>query len=452
MPMPTPTTGSDRPKRQLFAGAVGHLVEFFDFLIYSYLAIYFANQFFPSSSGSQLIPLLSAFGVFAAGFLGRPIAGLVVGGFADRHGRRAAMSLSVSMMGVGSLLIAIAPTYAQIGVAAPALLVMARILQGLSAGGEYTTAAAFLVESAPANRRALFSSFMFVSSSVGKLLALAMVTVLASALGDEAMRQYGWRIPFGFGAVAAIFAWWIRSRAEETLVQDDARTDRDTPARPTLFEALRRYPKQSLQVAGLVAGITGSQYLWATFLPTYAAITTDLGSTAPMVAGLIGLTIYTIAAPLVGMLADRIGTWPLMLAFAISTAVATVPLLRLISEGFVGLLVAQCVGLVLLSLGTSIMAVVLVDLFPQRVRVAGMGFPYGISIAVFGGTVSVIGTALQEAGAGNWFGWYMAGLSVITLVSTLSLRTNSRAPSLTHRPTSAADNSPLAASRFKRSH
>src|SRR5882757_7756406 len=431
MSMPTPTTGTNRPKRQLFAGAVGHLVEFFDFLIYSYLAIYFANQFFPSSSGSPLIPLLSAFGVFAAGFLARPIAGLMIGRFADHHGRRAAMSLSISMMGVGSLLIAIAPTYAQIGVAAPAVLVVARVLQGLSAGGEYTTAAAFLVESAPTNRRALFSSFMFVSSSVGKLLALAMVTVLASALGDEAMRQYGWRIPFGFGAVAAIFAWWIRSRAEE---------------------ALRRYPKQSLQVAGLVAGITGSQYLWATFLPTYAAITTDLGSTAPMVAGLIGLTIYTIAAPLVGMLADRIGTWPLMLAFAISTAVAMVPLLRLISQGFVGLLVAQCVGLVLLSLGTSIMAVVLVDLFPQRVRVAGMGFPYGISIAVFGGTVSVIGTALTQAGAGNWFGWYMAGLSVITLVSTLSLRTNSRATGSTHGLTSAADNSPLAASRFKRSH
>ncbi|MFI5612020.1 MFS transporter [Amycolatopsis sp. NPDC051903] len=412
-------TTVDRPARQLVAGAAGHFVEFFDFLIYSYLAIYFAGQFFPSSSGSQLVPLLSAFAVFAVGFLVRPVAGLVIGVFADRYGRRAAMSVSVWMMGTSSLLIAITPTYAHIGVGAPIVLVVARLLQGLSAGGEYTAAAAFLVESAPAHRRALFSSFMFVSSSVGKMVALGVVASLAGVLGDEAMRSYGWRIPFALGAVVAIVAWWIRHRSQETLA---SAPDGDSPAKPGLFEALRRHPVPSLQVVGLVAGIGGSVYLWTTYFPTYAALVTHLGASSSMIASLIGLACYTVAAPVVGVLADRVGTRPLLYAFAISTAVGTVPLLHLMSAGFAGALTAQIIGLVFTSFGTSIMAAVLVQLFPQRVRVAGTGFPYALSIAIFGGTVSTIGTALVNAGAESWFGWYIAGLSVITLISTISLR------------------------------
>ncbi|MET7995768.1 MFS transporter [Amycolatopsis sp. NPDC005232] len=425
--MVSSATTAKRPARQLLAGAVGHFVEFFDFLIYSYLAIYFAGQFFPSSSGSQLVPLLSAFGVFAAGFLVRPIAGLVIGVFADRYGRRAAMTMSVWMMGAASLLIAITPTYAQIGIGAPIVLVVARILQGLSTGGEYTAAAAFLVESAPANRRGLFSSFMFVSSSIGKMVALGVVALLAGVLGDEAMRSYGWRIPFALGAVIAVVAWWIRHRSQETLEQAETSSGKDTRAeKPGLFEAMRRHPVQTVQAVGLVAGIGGSVYLWTTYFPTYASVMTDLGASASMVASLIGLAVYTVAAPLVGLLADRVGTRPIMYAFAISTAVGTVPLLHLMSAGFVGVLAAQIIGLLFTSLGTSIMAAVLVQMFPQRFRVAGMGFPYSLSIAIFGGTVSTIGTALASAGAENWFGWYIAALSVITLITTISLPRNRR--------------------------
>ncbi|PKW16676.1 MFS transporter [Saccharopolyspora spinosa] len=418
-------TGVKRPVRQLFAGAVSHFVEFYDFIVYSYVAIYFAKEFFPSS-GSELAPLLDAFGVFAAGFLVRPIAGLVVGVFADRYGRRAAMSLSVWMMGAASLLIALTPTYAQIGIGAPIMLVFARILQGFSAGGEYTSAAAFLVESAPENRRGLFSSFMFVSSSLGKLAAIGLVAAVAGILGDEAMRSYGWRIPFAFGAVVAVVAWWIRHRSEETLASTAASSTQEQPSKPGLLEALRRHPVQCIQVFGLVTGIGGSVYLWSTYFPTYAAISAHIRPSATMIAGMIGLVVYTAVTPLVGLLADRVGTRPVLYIFAISTAIATVPLLQLTSAGFGGVLAAQIIGLVLVSFGTSIMAAVLVQLFPQRFRVTGMGVPYSLSIAIFGGTVSTIGTALANAGAEIWFGWYMAGLSVITLVTTLSLRGNRR--------------------------
>jgi MHS family alpha-ketoglutarate permease-like MFS transporter len=406
-------------RRQLTAGSVGHFVEFFDFLVYSYLAIYFADQFFPTDSGSSLVPLLSAFGVFAVGFLARPIAGLVIGAFADRYGRRAAMTLTIGMMAAGSLLIALSPTYAQVGVLAPIVLVVARLLQGLSTGGEYSTAATFLVESAPPGKRGLYSSFLFVSSSFGKVAALGIVTLLVQLVGEDGMREFGWRIPFAIGALSAVVAWWIRRGTEETL--DDA-GGASRARRAGLFDAMRYHPKQSLQVFALTSGLTVGQYFWATYFPTYAAITTGTSTATTTVVSLIGLALYLPLSPLFGALSDRVGRKPVMYGFGAGMAVIPVPLIAWMDDGFVPMLAAQLIGILVLASGTAILGAVMAEMFPPRTRAAGFGFPYSLSVAVFGGTVSVIGTALEEAGAGGWFGWYLGATAVITLVATITLR------------------------------
>ena len=239
-----------RPVRQLVAASIGNAVEWYDWYAYTFLAVYFSGQIFPGDADDPVVPLLSAFAVFAVGFFLRPIGGLLLGSLADRIGRRNALTVTISMMGVGSLLMAVLPTYASAGLVAPALLVLARLLQGLSIGGEFAASTTFLVESAPPGRRGLFSSFQYVSTTVGQLVASGLAAVLAATLSKPEMTAWGWRVPFVVGAVVALVGLWIRRGAEET------HPDRDGLAagrRPPLFEALRHNPKASL----LVAAVTG---------------------------------------------------------------------------------------------------------------------------------------------------------------------------------------------------
>jgi MHS family alpha-ketoglutarate permease-like MFS transporter len=324
-------------------------------------------------------------------------------------------------MGLGTALIAIAPTYAQIGVAAPMLLIFARILQGVSMGGEFTTAAAFLVESAPANRRGFFGSFLFVSSSLGKLVALGLIAGLTAILTEDQMREFGWRVPFAIGALLTLVAWWIRRKSAETLEVGSRTPGEGVQPPPGVFEAVRKYPKQSIQVAGLAVGIGGLQYFWGTYFPAYATIVTGLNPTLPMIAGFIGITVYLVVGPFIGILGDRFGTIKLLYFFGIATTISMVPLLGLLDHGFIGLVATATIGMILLAFGTSVLAVALVDLFPQRVRASGLGFPWSIAIALVGGTVSVIGTAFESSGHGVMFAYYLAALSAVTLVTTISI-------------------------------
>ncbi|MDF2710015.1 MAG: transporter, partial [Nonomuraea muscovyensis] len=209
--------------RQLMAASVGNLVEWYDWYAYSFLTVFFAKQIFPAT-GNALVPLLSSFAIFAVGFFMRPLGGLLVGAFADRFGRKAAMTFTILLMGAGSLLLAITPTYAAAGVLAPIILTLARLIQGLSVGGEFAAATTFLVESAPPGRRGLFSSFQYVSTTLGQLLASGLAAVLAATLGTAAMDDYGWRIPFLVGALLSLVGLWIRRGAEETsTVAEDIR-------------------------------------------------------------------------------------------------------------------------------------------------------------------------------------------------------------------------------------
>ncbi|TDE59925.1 MFS transporter [Nonomuraea mesophila] len=399
--------------RQLTAASIGNVVEWYDWYAYSFLAIYFSRQIFPESADNSLVPLLSSFAVFAVGFFMRPLGGLLVGAFADRYGRKLAMTGTIVLMGVGSLLVGLTPTYAAVGVLAPIILVVARLIQGLSVGGEFAAATTFLVESAPPRRRGLFSSFQYVSTTIGQLLASGLAALLATTLAEADMDGWGWRIPFFVGAVLSLVGLWIRRGADETsAVVDEVRQGK--AERQKMFEFLRLHPRSAATIVGITIAGTVAYYTWTTFLPTYAQITVGFDEANSLQIGTISLIFFMILQPLLGMLSDRIGRRPMLITFGLGFVLLPVPLLSLLTDSYGSLLAVQLIGMVFLGCFTSISAAVNSELFPTRVRAAGAGFPYSLTVALFGGTAPLIGTAMQEMGNPGLFPWYMSGLALIS--------------------------------------
>ncbi|MEU5210155.1 MFS transporter [Streptomyces sp. NPDC020742] len=415
--------------RQLAAASIGNAVEWYDWYAYSFLAVYFAEQIFPTGAGNSLVPLLSTFAVFAVGFFMRPVGGLLMGAVADRRGRRAALTLTILLMGGGSLLVAFTPTYAATGVVAPVVLVLARLVQGLSVGGEFAASTTFLVESAGPGRRGLFSSFQYVSTTVGQLLASGTAALLAALLTEQQMGQWGWRIAFLGGALLSLLGLWIRRGAQETLPPSAGETQtpaQRTAARPGLFEALRRHPRQSLLICGITAGGTLAYYTWTTYLPTYAQVNAGFDKGEALTVGTLSLAFFALLQPLGGMLSDRIGRKPLLLGFSLGFVVLAVPLLHLVTDAFISLLLVQCAGMVLLTGYTAVAAAVNAEVFPARVRAAGIGFPYSLTVALFGGTAPYVGTWFEESGHPDLFPWYVAGLCLVSFLVYLSLPETAR--------------------------
>ncbi|MFK0296104.1 MFS transporter [Streptomyces sp. NPDC090442] len=420
--------GGARPPsrtRQLAAASIGNAVEWYDWYAYSFLAVYFADQVFPKDAGNSLVPLLSTFAVFAVGFFMRPVGGLLMGAVADRRGRRTALTLTILLMGGGSLLVALTPTYAATGLLAPIVLVLARLVQGLSVGGEFAASTTFLVESAGPGRRGLFSSFQYISTTIGQLLASGVGALLAALLTEDQMGRWGWRVAFLGGALLSLLGLWIRRGAQETLV---SARDGEPAARPGLFEALRRYPRQSLLICGITAGSTLAYYTWTTYLPTYAQVNAGFDKGDALLAGTLSLAFFAVLQPLGGLLSDRIGRKPLLLTFGLGFAVLAVPLLHLVTDAFGSLLLVQCVGMVLLTGYTSIAAAVNAEIFPARVRAAGIGFPYSVTVALFGGTAPYVGTWFKQAGHPDLFPWYVSALCLVSFVVYLTLPETARRP------------------------
>lgn len=300
-----PAPPTRRPVRQLLAASVGNAVEWYDWYAYTFLATYIADQVFPESADNSLVPLLSTFAVFAVGFFMRPVGGLLMGAIADRRGRRAALTVTILLMGGSSLLVGLTPTYAAAGVLAPVVLVLARLLQGLSVGGEFAASTTFLVESARPGRRGLFSSFQYVSTTAGQLVASGIATLLVDTLSEERMNGWGWRVPFVFGAVLSLVGFWIRQGAQETRSSAQQRAPR-----PALFEALRRHPRESLLICGITAGGTIAYYTWTSYLPTYAELNAGVAKSDALLAGTISLAFFGLLQPLGGLLSDRFGADP----------------------------------------------------------------------------------------------------------------------------------------------
>ncbi|MER7395216.1 MFS transporter [Streptomyces sp. NPDC000151] len=418
--------GETRPVsavRQLAAASVGNAVEWYDWYTYTFLATYIAAQIFPKGAANSLVPLLSTFAVFAVGFFMRPVGGLLMGAVADRRGRRTALTVTILLMGGSSLLVGLTPTYAAAGVLAPVILVLARLLQGLSVGGEFAASTTFLVESAGPGRRGLFSSFQYVSTTIGQLVASGVAALLVAELAPATMDSWGWRVPFVLGALLSLVGFWVRRGAEETRSEEQAKAPR-----PGLFEALRRHPRESLLICGITAGGTLAYYTWTSYLPTYAELNAGVEKADALLAGTLSLTFFAVLQPIAGMVSDRFGRKPLLLTFGIGFALLSVPLLRALNDSFTTLLLVQCAGMILLSGFTAISAAVNAETFPARVRAAGIGFPYSLTVALFGGTAPYIGTLFKDMGQAGLFPVYVAVLCLVSSAVYLRL------PETAHRP------------------
>ncbi|MFF9586201.1 MFS transporter [Streptomyces achromogenes] len=405
-----------RSARQLVAASVGNAVEWYDWYAYTFLATYIAAAVFPKGTGNSLVPLLSTFAVFAVGFFMRPVGGLLMGAVADRRGRRAALTVTILLMGGSSLLVGLTPTYASAGVAAPVVLVAARLLQELSVGGEFAASTTFLVESAGPGRRGLFSSFQYVSTTAGQLVASGIATLLVDTLSGPSMDGWGWRVPFWLGGAFSLVGFWIRRGAAETR----SAAQRQAP-RPGLFEALRRHPRQSLLIAGITAGGTIAYYTWTSYLPTYAELNAGVAKSDALLVSTISLAFFALLQPLGGLLSDRVGRRPLLLGFGVGFAVLCVPLLHALRDSFAVLLLVSCAGMVLLTGFTSVSAAVNAEVFPPRVRAAGIGFPYSLTVALFGGTAPYVGTLFKDLGHSGLFPWYVAVLCLLSSLVYLRL-------------------------------
>ena len=400
-----PLTTAQRIKA-IVGGSVGNLVEWYDWYAYAAFAIYFSNSFFPDSDLTA--QLLNTAGIFAVGFLMRPVGGWLFGSIADKVGRKKAMTLSVLLMSFGSLLIALTPTYETIGVLAPILLLVARLVQGLSVGGEYGVSATYLSEMATEERRGFYSSFQYVTLIGGQLIALGIQLVLQKLLLTEAqLEDWGWRIPFAIGAVLSVIALYLRSSLHETEAFKN-KEDMVKDKKGTVKE-LFKHPQALLTVVGLTLGGTLAFYTYTTYMQKFLVNTVHLSKEQSTLISFISLFIFACLQPVFGGLSDRIGRRPLLLGFGILGTVCTVPLLTALSHttsmwmSFLLIMIA----LIIVSGYTSINAVVKAELFPSEVRALGVGLPYAFTVAIFGGTAEYIALWFKQLGVEHYFYWYI---------------------------------------------
>lgn len=417
-------TGTRQRLRAIFAGSVGNLVEWYDWYVYAAFSLYFAKSFFPADDLTA--QLLNSAAIFAVGFLMRPLGGLLFGWYADRHGRKAALTRSVLLMCFGSLMVALTPGHAQIGAWAPALLVLARMIQGLSVGGEYGTSATYLSEVATRERRGFFSSFQYVTLILGQLSALAVLLILQATLTQEQLEAWGWRIPFAIGAVLAVVALYLRRNLVETEAFAIGAARRVNPVRQLL-----KHPRELATVVGLTMGGTLAFYTYTTYMQKFLVNTAGFGKTTATAVCASALCVFLLLQPLMGALSDRIGRRPLLLAFGIGGVLATVPLLHTLATVQTPLAAFALItfALVIVSGYTSINAVVKAELFPAEVRALGVGLPYAVTVSIFGGTAEYVALWFKSVGRESGFYWYVVaciGVSLLTYWHMGDTRASSR--------------------------
>ncbi|MHA4896571.1 MFS transporter [Pedobacter sp. PWIIR3] len=419
--------------KAIIGGSAGNLVEWYDWYAYSAFAIYFSASFFPK--GDATAQLLNTAGIFALGFLMRPLGGYLFGRLADRLGRKQAMTMSVLLMSFGSLMIALTPNYHTIGIFAPILLLTARLLQGLSVGGEYGVSATYLSEMATKNRRGFYSSFQYVTLIGGQLLALAVQLVLQKVfLTDQQLIVWGWRLPFVIGAILSIVALYLRNNLEETAAFSNQKAKGENK-KGTLGE-LGKHPKAIITVIGLTLGGTLAFYTYTTYMQKFLVNTVHLTKEQSTLMSFVTLLIFASLQPLFGALSDRIGRRPLLIGFGILGTLFTVPLLTALSNtdsqwmAFF-LLIA---GLVIVSGYTSINAIVKAELFPAEVRALGVGLPYALTVAIFGGTAEYIALWLKGIGHEPYYYWYITGCIFLSLMVYVFMKDTRKNSSLNDDP------------------
>ncbi|WP_448658864.1 MFS transporter [Sphingomonas sp. CJ99] len=415
--------------RSIIGGSAGNLVEWYDWYAYAAFTLYFAPHFFPS--GDPTVELLQAAAVFALGFLMRPIGGWLMGVYSDRHGRKAGLTLSVTLMCAGSLLIAVTPTYATIGVAAPALLLIARLMQGLSVGGEYGASATYLSEIAGRNRRGFFASFQYVTLIGGQLSALGLLLLLQQLLPREALDAWGWRIPFLIGGILAISVFWLRRGLMETESFHNA--DPAARQRSGLVALLRDHPRETGTVIALTAGGTLAFYAYSIYMQKFLVNTSGFSREVASTISAASLFGFMVLQPVMGALSDRVGRKPLMVGFGVLGVTLTWPIFTML-EGVRDPVTAFWIvmgALAIVSGYSAISGVVKAEMYPAAIRTLGVALPYALANAVFGGTAEYVALQLKSAGWERGFYLYVTAMIGVSLITYL-LMPDTRKTSLIH--------------------
>ncbi|MGU7780190.1 MFS transporter [Burkholderia sp. PU8-34] len=403
--------------RSIFSGSVGNLIEYYDWYVYSAFSLYFAKVFFPN--GSQTAQLLNTAAIFAVGFIMRPIGGWLVGMYADRKGRKAALLVSVLAMCMGSLIIGLTPGYNSIGLAAPVLLVLARLLQGLSLGGEYASSATYLSEMADKTNRGFYSSFLFATLSLGQLLAMAVLVMLQQFfLSTAQLESWGWRIPFLIGSLMACVAIFLRRNMEET---ESFEQHRHSKRRQASVAQLLRHKRECLIVAGLTLGGTVAFYAYTTYMQKFLVNSAGMSKADASMVSVISLLFFVLVQPVFGGLSDRVGRRPLLIAFGVLGTLCTVPIFQALQtvETIGSALVLISAALLIVSLYSSVSAVAKAELFPVGIRALGVGLPYAITVSLFGGTAEYIALWTKSIGHETWFFWYVSACVLVSLLCYL---------------------------------
>jgi len=415
-----------RRLKAIFIGSIGNLVEYYDFYAYAAFALYFAKSFFPE--GDELAQQLNAAVLFAAGFLARPLGGWIFGHMADRHGRRVSLTVSVALMCVGSLVIAVTPTFSTIGVWAAVILAGARVLQGLSLGGEYGTSATYLSEVADEKHRGFYSSFQYVTLIGGQLCAIVVLLVLQGwLLTPLQLRAWGWRIPFAIGGLLAIVAAIMRRNLVETDSFIEV-TKHMAEHRKNSLRELMHYPREVTLVIGLTMGGTAAFYTYTTYMQKFLKLSVHLtdSQTTTVTAG--SLIFAMLLQPIYGALSDRIGRKWLLIAFGVCGTLFTIPLLtalRAAHSAMTAFLLIATAWLIV-SAYTSINAVVKAELFPAAVRATGVGLPYALTVSIFGGTAESIALWCKKIGHESWFYTYLTACIAVSLLVYVFMRDTKR--------------------------
>lgn len=406
--------------RSIFRGSVGNLIEWYDWYVYAAFSIYFAKSFFPNHD--MTAQLLNTSAIFAVGFFMRPIGGWLMGSYADRKGRKKALIFSVLLMCLGSLIIAFSPTYARIGIYAPVLLIVARLLQGLSVGGEYASSATYLSEMATKERRGFFSSFQYVTLIAGQLIALLVLILLQQVfLTTAQLETWGWRIPFILGALLSLVALKLRCGMQET---ESFAKQKPRIQKEKMIRTLLRYPKEIFVVVGLTMGGTLAFYTYSTYMQKYLVNSAGMSKDRATLISAATLFVFMLIQPLIGALSDKIGRRPILITFGVFGSLCTVPILSMLNhvQSSWAAFSLIMVALLIVSGYTSINAVVKAELFPVEIRTLGVGLPYATTVSIFGGTAEYVALWFKNQGIESGFYWYVTACIAMSLLVYLFMK------------------------------
>ncbi|MHA7272955.1 MFS transporter [Arthrobacter sp. TMT4-20] len=413
---------SARGKKAIIAGGIGNAVEWVDWAVYTTFSSIFAHHFFPP--GDPVAALLATLAIFAVGFIMRPVGAAVMGIYADRNGRKKGLVLTIGMMAGATAVIGFAPTYEQVGILAPMILVAARMIQGFSAGGEFGSSSAFLVESAAPRRRAFAGSWQQVSVGAGVLIASGMGAIITSTLSPEALDSWGWRLAFILAALLGLVGLWLRSSVEETDSFTNAKAAADASTeqrRNSVFTMFTKHPKETARVFGITIAGTLLYYMWVSYMPTYAAVATGIPLSQALTANFIAVGVFLVLLPFAGILSDKIGRKPTMTAFAAGFLLFSWPAFAMLNGNFWMLLLIELIGVILLLGYSANCAVIMAEQFPPEVRATGIGLPYAMAVAIFGGTAPYITTWMNTNGYGGLVWLYCAIAAAIGVVVYLTM-------------------------------